>query len=139
MHVDLTNWKILPSPSEKNVPLSIIDFWIESKWVLLCMNVAMEAAIYSMKNDPWDQQSARESRAVEKIAKYRIHYHLWPIFWGMDFFHFLVCFISKHFYWFLTCNDIFILRQSQLGSGTTKQLTCQKNMKTISDKVPYQL
>ena len=36
-------------------------------------------------------------------------YELWPIFLGVDFFHFLVCFLSKHFHWFLTSTDIIFI------------------------------
>ena len=100
------SWKVLI------YVISIIDFWIESEWVLLCINVTMEAAIYSMKNDLWDQQSACESGAVEKIAKYWIHYHLWvmtQILWGRFFSIFLCVFLSKHFYWFLTSTDIIFI------------------------------
>ena len=77
-----------------------------------------------------------------------IHYHSWVlthIFWGRCFPFFCV-FLSKHIHWFLTLTEIiFILfwsvvnRHGQLGSGTTVQMNCQKSMKTISDKVTYQL
>ena len=119
--------------------ISIIDFWIDSKWVLLCINVTMEAAIYSMKNDPWDQQPARESGAVEKIAKYWIQVSFMTHILGGRCFLFFCVFLKQTFllvsninwnlYTFLILN-----RQSQLGNGADKQRACQKSMKTISDK-----
>ena len=54
MHVDLTNWKILPSPSKKTLPLSVTNKQTKSKqttnfiYGARSMNVAIVIVVKSL-------------------------------------------------------------------------------------------